>query len=164
VIYPSGSWSEYYSKERIAKREAAAEASGTSSAEFARLFSSMVAWHEDVYVEGPPLDIFRVHVKDAGLLHFEIMQALPGKRETLVEEFGIEPSPPLRELERKILAQDATLEPARVATAERTLLVVPSSEDRLEALLSAWAVSRISRLILADRAVLREPKMAMPTM
>lgn len=90
LIYPSGTWSEYYSKERIAKREAAAEASGTPSAEFARLFDSMVAWHEDLYVEGPPLDVFRAHVKDAGLLHFEMMQALPGKRETLVEERRME--------------------------------------------------------------------------
>ena len=90
VIYPSGSFTDYYSRERIAKREAAAEASGVSSAEFARQFYSMVAWHEDLFAEGPPVEVFRAHVKEAGLLHFEMMQALPGKREALIEERRME--------------------------------------------------------------------------
>jgi hypothetical protein len=90
VIYPSGSFTEYYSRERIAKREAAADASGVPNAEFAKLFYSMVAWHEDLYVQGPPLSAFRAHVKDAGLAHFEMMQALPGKREALIEERKME--------------------------------------------------------------------------
>jgi hypothetical protein len=90
VIYPSGSFTEYYSRERIAKREAAANASGVPSAEFARQFYSMVAWHEDIYVQGPPLAAFRAHLKDAGLAHFEMMQALPGKREALIEERRME--------------------------------------------------------------------------
>ena len=90
VIYPSGSWSDYYSKERIAKRETAADASGVPSAEFAKRFYSMVAWHEDLYAEGPPLDAVRAHVKGAGLLHFEMLQALPGKREALIEERRME--------------------------------------------------------------------------
>jgi hypothetical protein len=90
VIYPSGSWSDYYSKERIAKRETAADASGVPSAELAKRFYSMVAWHEDLYAEGPPLDAVRAHVKGAGLLHFEMLQALPGKREALIEERRME--------------------------------------------------------------------------
>ncbi len=38
VIYPGGSFSEYYSRERIAKREAAANASGVGNAAFAKQF------------------------------------------------------------------------------------------------------------------------------
>lgn len=90
VIYPSGGFTDYYSRERIAKREAAADASGLSTAEFARLFYSMAAWHEDLYVAGPPIEAFRAHVKEAGLLHFEMMRALPGKREALIEERRME--------------------------------------------------------------------------
>ena len=90
VIYPSGSFTDYYSRDRIAKREAAANASGMSSAEFARQFYSMVAWHEDLYAAGPPVEAFRAHVKEAGLLHFEMMQALAGKREALIEERRME--------------------------------------------------------------------------
>ena len=76
-------------------------------------------------------------------------------RETLVEEFGIEPSPSLHELERMILAQDQSLDLERrvslpVDRVERTLLVVPSTEDRLEPLLSlAEPLAR-----LPDRALL----------
>ena len=86
VIYPSGSFTEYYSRERVAKREAAAAASGVPNAAFAERFYSMVAWHEDLYAEGPPLEVFREHVRGAGLAHFEMLQALPGKRAELIEE------------------------------------------------------------------------------
>jgi hypothetical protein len=60
------------------------------SADFARNLSTMLAWHEDVYVMGPPVQAFREHVRGAGLLHFEMMQALAGKREALVEERRME--------------------------------------------------------------------------
>jgi DNA-binding SARP family transcriptional activator len=60
-------------------------------------------------------------------------------RESLVEEFGIEPSAALRELERRILAQDPSIDvapaPSR-AEAERTILVVCSADDALDPLLS----------------------------
>lgn len=90
IIYPSGSFTEYYSAERTQKRAAAAKVSGVSNEEFARQFYELVAWHEDEYVEGPPLPVFRSYVKDAGLLHVEMMQALAGKREALIEERRME--------------------------------------------------------------------------
>src|SRR6478672_8775011 len=43
VIYPSGSFTTYYSAERVQRREEAARASGTSSADFARQFYDLVA-------------------------------------------------------------------------------------------------------------------------
>lgn len=55
VIYPSGSFTSYYGAERTAKREAAARTSGVTNEAFAKQFYDLVAWHEDVYVEGPPL-------------------------------------------------------------------------------------------------------------
>ena len=45
-------------------------------------------------------------------------------RRALVEELGIEPSPPLRELEQAILRQDPSLELAPAAAPERSVLVV----------------------------------------
>jgi hypothetical protein len=86
IIYPSASFTEYYSRERVEKRAAAAEASGIPGAEFAKRFYSMVAWHEDLYAEGPPLEVFKNHIRGAGLAHFEMLLALAGKRELLVEE------------------------------------------------------------------------------
>ena len=90
VIYPSGSFTSYYSAERTARREAAARASGVSNEAFAGQFYDLVGWHEDVYVEGPPLAEFRSYVKDAGLVHLEMFQALAGKRAALIEERKME--------------------------------------------------------------------------
>jgi hypothetical protein len=90
IIYPSGSFTSYYSADRVRQRNAAAEKSGVSNAEFARKFYDLVAWHEDVYVEGPALAVFRDYVKDLGLVHFEMFQALAGKRDALIEERRME--------------------------------------------------------------------------
>ena len=90
VIYPSGSFTAYYSADRLRRRDAAAAASGVSGAQFAKQFYDLVAWHEDVYVEGPPLQVFRDYVKDLGLLHLEMFQALAGKRDTLIDERRME--------------------------------------------------------------------------
>lgn len=90
VIYPSGSFSRYYSPDRVAAREAAADASGVSNAAFARRFYEIVSWHEDVYVTGPPVAALRAYLKDAPLVHFEMMQALAGKREELIRQRHME--------------------------------------------------------------------------
>ena len=90
VIYPSGSFTSYYSAERVAKRAEAARASGVTNDAFAKQFYDLVAWHEDVYVEGPPLAEFRSYVRDLGLVHFEMFQALAGKRDALIEERRME--------------------------------------------------------------------------
>ena len=90
VIYPSGSFTSYYSADRVRRRTDAANASGVSNAQFAKQFYDLVSWHEDVYVEGPPLQVFRDYVKDLGLLHLEMFQALAGKRDALIEERRME--------------------------------------------------------------------------
>ena len=90
VIYPSGSFTSYYSADRVARRGRAGDASGVGNAQFARQFYDLVAWHEDVYVDGPPLPVFRDYVKDLGLLHLEMFQALAGKRDALIEERKME--------------------------------------------------------------------------
>ena len=61
-----------------------------SNEAFAGQFYDLVGWHEDVYVEGPPLAEFRSYVKDAGLVHLEMFQALAGKRAALIEERKME--------------------------------------------------------------------------
>ena len=65
-------------------------------------------------------------------------------REALVEEFGIEPTPSLRRLERAILTQDRSLdlaEPDREATARprRPVLALPSEERAVDGLLGLAA-------------------------
>ena len=63
----------------------------------------------------------------------EALKVYGEARENLVEEFGLEPSTGLRELERAILAQDPEL---AAAAPERVVLVLPSAEDRLDRLLA----------------------------
>ena len=61
-------------------------------------------------------------------------------RAVLVEQLGIEPSPPLRELEQAILRQDPTLELTAASLAsDRSLLVIALDESELGALLALAA-------------------------
>jgi DNA-binding SARP family transcriptional activator/nucleotide-binding universal stress UspA family protein len=85
-------------------------------------------------------------------------------REALVEEFGIEPTAALRELERAILAQDRSLDLAELSHVEpaRTMLVLPRDDGRLESVLAiseSLAASPDRELIVArlvaDEAQLR---------
>ena len=77
--------------------------------------------------------------------HAEALDVYRMTRDSLVGEYGIEPSAALRELERRILVQDSALDllPATPSTAtaeaERTLLVVALDEERTDALLSVAA-------------------------
>ena len=72
----------------------------------------------------------------------EALDAYRDARRALVDELGIEPSPPLRELERAILRQDPALDvraPARAGVrdvSERSILVVITDETRVDALLT----------------------------
>jgi DNA-binding SARP family transcriptional activator len=95
----------------------------------------------------------------------EALELYRRTRESLVEEFGIEPSPSLRELERRILAQDPALDlagtPAPITSSlggERTLLAVSSDIDRLDVLLSAAAplVAMDDRSLIAAQLVTEE--------
>jgi DNA-binding SARP family transcriptional activator len=73
----------------------------------------------------------------------EALEVYRKARAALVEEFGIEPTRALLELERAILTQDRSLELGRAAgvggrsprDADRALLVVSSDENRLDELL-----------------------------
>jgi DNA-binding SARP family transcriptional activator len=59
-----------------------------------------------------------------------------GTRRVLVEQLGIEPSPPLRELEQAILRQDPALEPAPAVAVQRSLLAVAVGGAELGPLLT----------------------------
>jgi hypothetical protein len=90
VLWPLGDWGTYYDPSRATRREAAAKAAGVPEAGVQRQLDPLVSWHEDLYLRGPAVDTLRAHVKDAGLLHYEMMQALPGRREALIEERRME--------------------------------------------------------------------------
>jgi DNA-binding SARP family transcriptional activator len=69
----------------------------------------------------------------------EALAAYRTARDRLVEEIGVEPGPELRALERRILAQELSLDDAQAAAEPsgpvRTVLVLPGDEDALGSLL-----------------------------
>lgn len=88
-------------------------------------------------------------------------------RASLVEEFGIEPTPALHELERAILTQDASLDLQRVTPASavgpgRAVLVLPSADDRLDGLLAvAEPLARLpGRELIIGRLLANEGELA----
>jgi DNA-binding SARP family transcriptional activator len=86
----------------------------------------------------------------------EALQVYRRTRERLVTDFGIEPTRALHELERAILAQDASLQPeppdSNVPEPRGAVLVIPRDENWLDSLLAIGeplARSRERELIIA---------------
>jgi hypothetical protein len=96
LIFPMGTFSDYYSPEQISRRERAASQSGVSEAEFQRQLREHISWQEEVFVRGPALDVTMAAVNGGSYYHVEMFLALPGKREELFEE---------REMENAYLAR-----------------------------------------------------------
>ena len=90
LLFPMGSYSEYYAAERIARREKAAEASALSSAEFRKKLDACSSWKEDVFVMGPSLESVRKASAGMAYYHIEIFIALPGKQAELYREREME--------------------------------------------------------------------------
>lgn len=86
VIYPMGSFTAFYSRERMAARDAAGAASGVTNAAFQTRLYQLIAWHEDVFVWGPPLAELRAYVQGMTVAHLEMMQAMAGQHEALTRQ------------------------------------------------------------------------------
>jgi hypothetical protein len=86
LLSPIGTYSDYYSAERVARRERAAR----SSQSILEKIRDSTAWQEDVFVAGPPLPEVRGRFAGAGFFHVEMFHALPGKRSDLSREREME--------------------------------------------------------------------------
>lgn len=84
LIYPMGSYGEYYSTERTAKRKNA-EAESIS-----RQIQQNIAWQEDLFLYGPPLEALKSAFTGASFYHIEMLHALAGKQADLVKEREME--------------------------------------------------------------------------
>jgi hypothetical protein len=90
ILTPMGSYTDYYTKSRVAKRDKAASAAGLSWADFARKLDACSSWKEDVFVFGPPLEFVKKAFEGMGYFHIEIMLSLPGKQVELYKEREME--------------------------------------------------------------------------
>jgi len=87
LLTPMGSYTEYYSKGRSARRD---KVVGSSQQEFARKLNACSSWREDVFVMGPPLEFVKKAFEGTAYYHIEIFVSLPGKQEELFKEREME--------------------------------------------------------------------------
>jgi hypothetical protein len=123
LLYPMGSFTDYFSAERVAQRVDAAMEAGMSDAEFEQGLNQLVSWREDLFVEGPPVEEVQRAFADNAYYHVEMFIALPGKREALLEE---------RQMENAYLAgidRPLNLIFTRVAGADWDLYTIGFYED-----------------------------------
>lgn len=103
VLFPVGSYAEYYQPARIAKRQQAQQA-----AKLDDKFKDQIAWQEDLFAYGPPLADLRKTFADGAFFHVEMFVALPGKFAELYKEREMENaySKALKEPENFIFVRD----------------------------------------------------------
>ena len=78
LLTPVGSYLDYYSPERIATRQ-----QSERSERWREQFAALIAWQEDVYVYGPPMEELRKAFAAGGFFHVEMFVALAGKHAEL---------------------------------------------------------------------------------
>jgi len=85
ILFPMGSYADYYQPERIAKRKQVEQ-----SAKLEEKFKENIAWQEDLFVYGPPLADLRKAFSNGAFFHVEMFVALPGKFADLYKEREME--------------------------------------------------------------------------
>lgn len=90
ILAPMGSYEDYYSKERISRRRKAQDEAPLAQKELQSKLNTCIAWKEDVFVYGPPLDMVKKAFEGMAYFHIEIMVSLPGKQAELFKERQME--------------------------------------------------------------------------
>jgi len=85
ILWPMGSYSEYYQPERAGKRQKAAQAGKLDDK-----FKELIAWQEDLFAYGPPLADLRKAFAAGAFFHVEMFVALPGMFGELYKEREME--------------------------------------------------------------------------
>ncbi len=86
LLYPMGSYAEYYGAGRAAKRK---HAEGIAPG-LAEKIREDIAWQEDVFVFGPPLPVLQRAFAQAQFFHVEMFHALSGRQADLYKERAME--------------------------------------------------------------------------
>jgi hypothetical protein len=81
LLFPLRSYSDYYSVERMTKRKPHLDVLSRDE---------LIAWQEDVFVYGPPLDELRKVFASASFFHVEMFHSLAGKQTELFKEREME--------------------------------------------------------------------------
>jgi hypothetical protein len=84
-LVPMQNYSAYYAPARVELRERTLRAGG-----IAPKMRDDIAWEEDIFVYGPPLEALRKAFADGTFFHVEMFESLPGKRADLYHEREME--------------------------------------------------------------------------
>jgi hypothetical protein len=83
ILYPMGNYAQYYEPQRISKRTQAEQPTNDKIKE-------NIAWQEDLFAYGPPIEALRKAFADGGFFHVEMFVALPGQFQQLYREREME--------------------------------------------------------------------------
>ncbi|MGH9748101.1 MAG: hypothetical protein ACRD59_18550 [Candidatus Acidiferrales bacterium] len=83
ILFPLASYSDFYKPDRAVKRDTVLDP-------WRAELKNDIAWQEDVFVFGPPLEDVRKAFATAGLFHVEMFQSLPGKQAQLYKQREME--------------------------------------------------------------------------
>jgi hypothetical protein len=83
ILFPIGSYKDYYQGERTARRSKIERAAAADMREH-------IAWQEDLFAYGPPVAELRKAFTDGGFFHVEMFISLPGKFAELYKEREME--------------------------------------------------------------------------
>jgi hypothetical protein len=83
ILIPMKSYDEYYNPDRITRRK-------SSQRESFRKLEELIAWQEDVFVYGPPIDELRKTFASSAFFHVEMFHSLAGKQSELFKEREME--------------------------------------------------------------------------
>lgn len=90
LMFPMGSFAEYYSTVRVRAREQTRGSSGRTGGEIQKAIDAASTWREELFARGPGIDVLRERFDGAGLFHVEMFIALHDKRDELLEQRNME--------------------------------------------------------------------------
>jgi hypothetical protein len=83
ILFPMGSYTDYYKSERVVKRDTVLDP-------WREHLKNDIAWQEEIFVYGPPLEDLRKAFARAGFFHVEMFESLPGKHTELQKQREME--------------------------------------------------------------------------
>jgi hypothetical protein len=90
ILYPLGSFHEYYEPDRTARRLASGTQKGLSEEQLGMEAALLTSWRDELFVRGPDPEAVEEGFANNAFYHVEMFVALPGKRRQLLEERRME--------------------------------------------------------------------------